>query len=211
MPESANVKSIDAVKRFQAAVLQFQEDARLCMSALELQLQKIVGWLERDRPGFWKREIEKCYREMGEARIRLHQCQMRKVGDFRPTCFEERKALEKAKKDLEFAQKQVPVVKYWNVNSQQEANEFHGRASQMTQILERELPRLLALLREAVDRLEAYGNVTLPNTVSVPQFINSNTGQPVTESDAAKPDNELADSSTHAELPQSETPETESS
>lgn len=170
MSDSANVKSIDAVKRFQAAVLHFQEDARLCVSSLELQLQRILGWLERDRPGFWKREIESCYRELGEARVRLHRCQMRKVGDFRPTCYEERKAMEKAKRDLEFAQKQIPVVKLWNVNALHEANEYYGRSSQLTQIIERELPRLLALLHHVIDRLEAYGNVQLPNTAVMPDF-----------------------------------------
>jgi hypothetical protein len=164
MPESANVKSIDAVKRFHAAVVQFQEEARLCVSALEMQLLCILGWLERDRPGFWKREIEVCYREMSEARVRLHQCRMRKYADFKPTCFEEKKDLEKAKRDLEFAQKQIPVVKYWNVNAQQEANEYHGRASQLTQMLERDVPQLLALLHHAVDRLEAYGNLQVPGT-----------------------------------------------
>lgn len=164
MPESANVKSIDAVKRFHAAVVQFQEEARLCVSALEMQLLRILGWLERDRPGFWKREIEACYREMGEARVRLHQCRMRKYADYKPTCFEEKKDLEKARRDLEFAQKQIPVVKVWNVHAQQEANEYHGRASQLTQMLERDVPQLLALLHQAVDRLEAYGNLQVPGT-----------------------------------------------
>ncbi|MCP4175478.1 MAG: hypothetical protein GY758_32425 [Fuerstiella sp.] len=164
MPESANVKSIDAVKRFHAAVVQFQEEARLCVSALEMQLLRILGWLERDRPGYWKREIELCYREMGEARVRLHQCRMRKYADYKPTCFEEKKDLEKAKRDLEFAQKQIPVVKYWNVSAQHEANEYHGRASQLTQMLERDIPQLLALLHHAVDRLEAYGNLQVPET-----------------------------------------------
>ena len=168
MSESANVRSIDAVKQFHAAVLKFQEDARLCLSALELQLLRFIGWLERDRPGFWKREIELCYREMGEARVSYHKCKMRRIGDFRPTCFEEMKALEKAKRDLEFAQKQVPVVKHWNMAAHHEANEYHGRSSQLSQIIEREIPRLLALLRQVVDRLEAYGNVQVPGAAQLP-------------------------------------------
>lgn len=166
MAQSANVRSIEAVKYFHAAVVEFQEEARLCVSALEMQLLRILGWLERDRPGFWKREIESCYRELGEARVRLHQCRMKKYGDHKPTCYEEKKALEKAKKDLEFANKQIPVVKYWNVTAQHEANEYHGRASQLTQMVEREIPRLLALLHHAVDRLEAYGNVQVPGATA---------------------------------------------
>jgi hypothetical protein len=163
MPEGANVRSVDSIRRFKAMVLQFQEEARLCLSALELNIQKFSGWLERERPGFWKREIEACYQQISEARVRLHQCQMRKVGDFRPTCHEEQKALEQAKRNLDFAQKQVPVVKYWNTVVQQEANEYHGRSSQLVQVIERELPQLIAILNHTIDRLEAYGNVTLPD------------------------------------------------
>ncbi len=162
MSDSANVRSIDAIKRFQAAVLVFQEDARQCVASLEMQLLRMIGWLERDRPTYWKREIESCYREMGEARVRLHQCRMRRVGDFRPTCFEEQKDLERWKKSLEFAQKQIPVVKYWSVCAHHEANEYHGRASQLTRMIEREIPQLLGLLHQAIDRLEAYNNIQVP-------------------------------------------------
>ena len=166
MAESANVRSIDAVKNFHAAVVRFQEEARLAISSLEMQLLRFIGWLERDRPTFWKREIETCYREMSEWRVRLHQCKMRKMGDFKPTCFEEKKALEKAKKDLEHAQKQVPIVKHWTNSAHHEANEYHGRASQMTQLIERDIPMLLAMLHQVVDRLEAYGNVQAPGQLT---------------------------------------------
>ncbi|MEZ6123889.1 MAG: hypothetical protein R3C49_12020 [Planctomycetaceae bacterium] len=177
MSESANVKSMEAVHRFRSAVVRFQEDARLCVSALEMQLLRFIAWLEHDRPGFWKREIELCYREMGEARVRYHQCQMRKVGDFRPTCFEEKKALEKAKRDLEFAQKQVPVVKYWSGAAHHEANEYHGRSSQLTQAIERDIPHLLAMLSQIIDRLEAYQNVQIPGGAAAAMVSEADTAQ----------------------------------
>ncbi|MEZ6058822.1 MAG: hypothetical protein R3C19_00505 [Planctomycetaceae bacterium] len=162
MSQSAHVRSLDSVRQFTAAVAMFQEEARLCVSSLEMQLQRILGWLERDRPAFWKREIEVCYRNISEARVRLHQCQMRRHGDFKPTCYEEKKDLERVKKEMEFAQKQIPVVKHWNMAALHEANEYRGRSSQMTQLIERDLPRLLGLLHHAIDRLEAYGDVAAP-------------------------------------------------
>ena len=193
MSQSANVKSVDAIKRFHAAVLMFQEEARLCVSSLELQLLKVIEWLERDRPGFWKREIEVCYREQSEARVRLHQCRMRRTGDFRPSCHEEKKDLEKAKKDLHFAQKQIPVVKYWTVNARHEANEYHGRSSQLTQMLERDIPRLLNLLREAVERLEAYESIQVPGATSRQiqfQRADFEATDPDTDTDEANAENE---------------------
>ena len=84
MGRSANVTSTDAIRQFAAAVLAFQEEARMCLTVLDSQLRHILFWLEQDRPQFWKREIENCSREMTEARVRLHQCRMRRLGDFRP-------------------------------------------------------------------------------------------------------------------------------
>ena len=166
MGHSANVRSLDSVRSFAVAVVKFQDEARQSVTALEMQLQRILGWLERDRPAFWKREIEKCYRDISEARVRLHQCQMRKHGTFKPTCHEEKKDLDRAKKALEYSQKQVPVIRYWNVTAQQEANEYYGRSSQLTQVIERDIPEILALLHHTINRLEAYAEVASPQAES---------------------------------------------
>lgn len=159
MSKSANMRSLDAVRQFMAAVVQFQSEARTALAALDTQLNRTIFWLERDRPEFWKREIEKCMREAADARVRLHQCRMRRTGDFRPSCIEEVKELEKARRDLNFAQKQIPVVRQWRINALHEANEFHGRCSQLVQMLERELPQLLGLLQKSVERIETYAGV----------------------------------------------------
>jgi hypothetical protein len=171
MSQSANVSSVDAIKRFAAAVIAFQEEARLCLASMDAQLRQIIFWLERDRPMFWKREIENCMRDISAARVRLHQCRMRRLGDFRPSCIEEVKDLEKAKHDMEFAQQQVPNVKRWHGEAAHEANEYHGRSSQLVQSIERELPRLLALLAFTVDRLEAYAAVHTPSGTPDVSFL----------------------------------------
>lgn len=163
MTKSANVKSIDAVRHFAAAVVQFREEAKLCATQLEMELRKVIGWLERDRPGFWKRESENWDRRHAEARVMLHQCRMRRVGDFRPTCFEEQKRVEHCKQQLEFSRSQTQVVKHWTIAAHQEADEYYGRSVQLIQTLERDLPRLIALLNRAIENLETYGNVQLPS------------------------------------------------
>lgn len=183
MAGGADVKSVESVHNFRAAVLNFQEEARLCLQALESQILKFLGWLERERPGFWKRQIELCYREHGEARVSFHRCRMRKMGDFKPTCFEERKAMEAAKKALEFAQKQVPVVKFWIANAHHEANEYKGRSSQLHQVIERDLPELLALLAHSIQQLEAYANVAGVGPAAAEQVEVSKTNPPDNASD----------------------------
>lgn len=172
MSDTANISSLDAICRFAAAVVQFQTEARLCLTAMDSQLRQTQFWLERDRPSFWKREIEACTRAIADARVRLHQCRMRRVGDFRPTCFEEQKDLEQAERNLNYSQKQIPTVKRWQIAALHEANEFHGRSSQMIQALERELPRLLALLKFAIDRIETYAAVQTPTGSAAASRLN---------------------------------------
>jgi molecular chaperone GrpE (heat shock protein) len=171
MPDSANVDSIDAIRLFAAAVAKFQEEARLCLTMIDSQLRQILFWLERDRPGFWKHEIENCMREVADARVRLHQCRMRKQGDFRPSCIEEVKDLEKSRSDVEFAQKQVPNVKRWYGEATHEGEEYRGRAAQLTQAIDRDLPRLMALLAFTIDRLEAYAAVSSPKGIPDSAFM----------------------------------------
>jgi len=177
MGQSANVTSVDAIRQFAAAVIAFQEEARLCLTMLDSQLRQILFWLERDRPGFWKREIENCLRDIADARVRLHQCRMRRMGDFRPSCIEEVKDLEAAQKAMEFGQKQIPNVKRWNIEAAHEGNEYHGRAAQLVQSIEREIPRLLAILAFTIDRLDAYAAVTTPSGAPDQSFFQQITGE----------------------------------
>lgn len=177
MGQSANVSSVDAIRQFAAAVVVFQEEARLCLTSLDSQLRQILFWLERDRPTFWKREIENCIRDIADARVRLHQCRMRRMGDFRPSCIEEVKDLEAAQKAMEFGQKQIPNVKRWNIEASHEGNEYHGRAAQLVQSIEREIPRLLAILAFTIDRLEAYAAVTTPGGAPDLSFFQKVSGE----------------------------------
>ena len=198
MSESANVRSLDAVRRFASSVVHFQEEARHCLTQLEMELRKVIGWIERERPGFWKREIELCRRRQSEARVMLHKCQMRRVGDFRPTCFEERKYVQRCKDELEFAQRQIEVIKRWSIVANQEAEEYFGRSVQLVQAIERDLPRLMALLRHAIDRLDEYKDVQVPGSTvgrmahaatELPQSdCSSPVVLPVDETDKADPD-----------------------
>jgi hypothetical protein len=192
MTQAARVRSLDAIVRFRAAVASFQQEARLCLATIETQLRTILFWLERDRPHFWKREIENCFREVADARVRLHQCRMRRIGDFRPSCIEEQKDLEKARKDTEFAQKQIPVIKRWQGEAAHEANEYHGRAAQLVQTIERDLPRLLALLSFTIDRLEAYASVGTPGAAPPPAFFSQLAGD-LDQMLAALPDASVPD------------------
>ena len=53
MGQSANVTSVDAIRQFAAAVIAFQEEARLCLTTLDSQLRQILFWLASPQKIGW--------------------------------------------------------------------------------------------------------------------------------------------------------------
>ncbi len=167
MSDSANVQSIQAIRDFEGALVQFHDVASRSASAMDQQARRMLQWLELDRPNFWKRQVELGHQNLAEARTRLTQCTMRRTGDFRPSCYDEKKALDKAKRDLEYARQQIQVVKQWAIKAKHEVEEFTGRKAQLTRMLEGDVPRMCALLQRIVQKLEQYTTITRDEAVSL--------------------------------------------
>jgi hypothetical protein len=167
MSESANVQSIEAIRDFEGALMKFYDVASRSTSNMQQQSQKMLQWLELDRPVFWKRQVELSHQRLAEARGRLTQCMMRRTGDFKPSCFDEKKAMAKAKNDLEFARGQIQVVKKWSVKARRESEEFSGRQAQLSRLLEGDVPRMCALLQRIVSKLETYASITSGETMAL--------------------------------------------
>ncbi|MFK7819754.1 MAG: hypothetical protein AB8G99_13625 [Planctomycetaceae bacterium] len=167
MSESANVQSIEAIRDFEGALMKFYDVASRSTSSMQQQSQKMLQWLELDRPVFWKRQVELCHQRLAEARTRLTQCMMRRTGDFKPSCYDEKKAMAKAKVELEFARNQLQVVKKWIVKARSESEEFTGRQAQLQRLLEGDVPRMCALLQRIVGKLETYASLTTDDTMAI--------------------------------------------
>jgi len=167
MADAANIRSIESLREFEASLVQFYDVASRSASNMQQQSHRMMQWLELDRPGFWKRQIELGHQRVAEARTRLTQCKMRRTGDFRPSCYDEKKALEKAKRDLEFARRQIQVVKQWTMKARHDVEEFTGRQAQLTRMLEGDVPRMCALLKRLVQKLERYTTITSAEAMSL--------------------------------------------
>lgn len=167
MADSANVRSIASLRDFEGSLVQFYDVATRAATNMQQQAQRMLQWLELDRPGFWKRQMELGHQNLAEARTRLTQCMMRRTGDFKPSCYDEKKAVEKAKRDLEYARAQTEVVKKWAVKARHEVEEFNGRQAQLMRLLEGDVPRMCALLQRLVATLERYTTITTAEAMSL--------------------------------------------
>jgi hypothetical protein len=94
----ANITSIEALRLLKAAVVQFDAEVQAALVALEMEARRPVEWVEHDRKQYWPRQVQKASDAVNEARLSLQRCELTISGEDNRSCYDERKALQKAKK-----------------------------------------------------------------------------------------------------------------
>lgn len=156
MNESAKVTSVEAVSRFHAAVRVFQDEAENALLALDQQLAKVLARYDYDLPHYWKEQVRRSFDEVDRARAAYETCKMRTVAGHRPSCYEEKQALAKAKRQLEYSQHQVEAVGRWAVKLHRVIDEFRAQTGRFRQYLETDVEKTAVLLERTVGSLENY-------------------------------------------------------
>ncbi|RLS51985.1 MAG: hypothetical protein DWH91_17685 [Planctomycetota bacterium] len=169
MSGPANVISIDAIRDFVPAVALLQEELKAVISALQIEMQRALSWIEQDRPRYWQVQLKRAFDRVAETRTALTTCQMRTVAGRRPSCIEEKEAFSAAKRRLEYCQEQIEVVKRWGVKLRHEADEFRGRIAGCQRLAESDLTKALALLARIIESLEKYSDTFEAPTVVPPE------------------------------------------
>ena len=155
----ANVHSLDAMRAFRVHLLEFAGVANDVAAALQQQTQSFLDWLEHDRPIFWKQYMLRSFDVIAQARADFEKCKMRTVGDHRPTCYEEKLALEAAKQRLQMAQEKVEAVTRWCSFVRHEIDEFDGRRGSLQRYVESDFAKTIATLERMILAIEAYAEI----------------------------------------------------
>jgi hypothetical protein len=156
MSSSANVRSLEAVRQFRVAVLKFAEDATAAIEMVRQQSHRALEWIDHDRPSFWKNETRRCFDDVAEKRSHLAKRQQISVGGRRPSCIEEKNALQRAKRRLDTAVEMNRSVRQWSVKIHRAADIYATRIARLDRILVHDIPQLVALLERIITTLEAY-------------------------------------------------------
>lgn len=156
MDRSANVTSIDALRELRTALVQFGGDAQDAVVMLTLESRKAIQWLLHDRARYWPDQVRKAQEQVVHARNDLERCQLRYGSEDAPSCFDQKKALEKAKRRLRLCEDKVKAVKKWSNAIREELEDFDGQLAKMTSWLEIDLPRATAMLERMARALDKY-------------------------------------------------------
>jgi hypothetical protein len=82
--------------------------------------------------------------------------EIKATADARPSVVDEKKALDRAVKRLEYAETKLRNTKRWSTELPRQSVIFKGALSGMHTVLDRDVPRVNAMLKRMTEHLEAY-------------------------------------------------------
>jgi len=162
MSTPAQITSTDAVRQFKLALEEFQGEAREAVTQLLLEMRRAVDWIEHDRTRYWPREFQRASDALLQARNDLERCEMAFRANDKRSCYEQKIAVDKAKRRLRLTEDKVRAVRNWRVTVHREADDFHGRLAKLASCLDMDLPRALAALDRMAGALDRYTERAAP-------------------------------------------------
>jgi hypothetical protein len=156
MSGPAKVHSSDAIEAVRLELIAFIARVSDALAELGGEMRKTQEWLEHDRPGYWKHQTRLGMDEVHEAQQALHRCLMFPIADERPSCYEERAALKKAKARLAYCEHKADRVRHWQQTLRHELFEYEGRISQLVKLVEIDVPQAIGVLSKIMRQLEEY-------------------------------------------------------
>lgn len=167
MTSSAHVRSIDAVERFRAAFLQFGEESAQALDEIRMEIDRFVEWLEFEQTAFWSGEIRRCEAKVAEAKVDLHRARSATIDpEHTPSCLQEQKALETAKRRLTATEEKLQLVRRWIPHLRQAVQDYQTQIAPLVNYRTYEHPRGATHLGQLVARLEDYLAIAPPATSS---------------------------------------------
>lgn len=156
MSESARITSVDAVATFLSQLRVFRENVRGILLAHEQQVRRLRETFGHDLPRAWEVRVRDGYERVAETRTAFDACRLRTMSDERPSCFEERKAHERARSELEHAQQMDDVIRQWTRTLDEAIDDARARLGKFHRILDVDVEKTCGLLLRMLSSLEGY-------------------------------------------------------
>lgn len=164
MAERARVESVEALKKFRAALCKFAESVDSGLGEAEAEIQRTAHWLTHEQRNYWKRQLERRSEVYARAKGALNRKKMEKTPlGGRYSCVDEEKALAAAARRLEEAKQKQANVQRWSRVLDEESFTYRASTQGLSQATVVEIPTALAQLDNMVAAIEAYAVSTAPS------------------------------------------------
>lgn len=166
MDSQAQVGSVDVFRDFRAVYSKFGDSARNALVAAELEIRRMLDWLEKDQIAYWKAEIRRREEKVNEAATALHRKRITAAFGNVAADSEEILMLRRAQAKLAQAEEKLKEVKQWYITVEQAIQEYRGPVQQLNNLLDSGVPRALSSLDRMTDVIESYLAIATPGAES---------------------------------------------
>lgn len=158
MSSSASVNSFDALAEAKAAIDWFIREAVAAIAESDAELQRTLGWLDREALPHWDREIKRRQEEVAQARSEFYRQQLI-ANPNTPTALQQRKAWDRAKARLEEAYEKQRATRRWLIHWERELALYKGQVTPLSDALSHDLPAATAKIQRLIEVLEQYAAI----------------------------------------------------
>jgi hypothetical protein len=169
MNRPARVRSIDALDHLAAAIHAFAAEASVALDDLRMDLHRAIQWIQYDQKEYWTQELRRAEQAVTEAKLSLERRRMFRIGDQQPSCREQEKALEAAKRRVVAARQKLEAVKRWARLLEHQSMECRSALAPLAQWIQADVPRAITLLKRMSGALESYVGLALPADAPRPE------------------------------------------
>lgn len=159
MEGTARISSVEALSEFRVALIKFKSEAAAALLGTESELQRTIMWLRHDQSAYWQRQIRHRQELLTRAKSDMFRKQVAQDAEIRVSV-DQKKAVEKAKRDLEHAEEKVRTVRRWIALLDKEHVLYRGECQGLSGMLEADIPAILKRLDGMIGSIEAYMTVT---------------------------------------------------
>jgi hypothetical protein len=161
MSPSAQVYSVDLLRRLHAALARFGIDAQSALDSGAAEVRRAHAALD-ERLDYWRHQVNKRQEDVNRARADLSHA--RALAESRHTgCVEQELALRKALDRLREAEEKVVTVRRWQRDLPTIVKDLEGPARALSGFLDADLRQAVVLLENKIAALEAYIAIASPD------------------------------------------------
>ncbi|MBT4584380.1 MAG: hypothetical protein HOC93_04790 [Phycisphaerae bacterium] len=204
MPESANVKSLDALRDFRVALINFIDKAKRAASSAESEINHMHSWIGHTQLMHWKYAIQRAEEKLSQAKSELFRATISQPDNPRgPT--DQIKLVRRRKEEIASAQLKLQNTKRWGRILEHENHEYRSAMTPLTASLDGELQKAVVKIDNAIVSIELYLADQVVES-EVEQTTEEKTSIARRGDDRKDPDNEHGDSQSTIDEGDEETP-----
>ncbi len=160
MASPARITDIQALKDFRPALIRFSEDAQVALRSTGSDAARVLGWLQRERLPYWKREIRIRSEDVVRANTKLAE---QNAGENPRPSVDARKAYELTKRRVREAEEKYERTRYWIRALEKEVERYRASIQPMAGIARSGMTNAVARIDSLLNALEAYTALELPD------------------------------------------------